>query len=106
MSMPAGAVRNCGQMYEVEAERIAAQAKAIAYAREINSVLKRANESKAQLQQQFQSQMLRAKAGFDVVKDKMMKNIKERTMALQATQSELQIKNQQLMEARKYGTRN
>merc|ERR1712166_1262801 len=84
------------QMYETEDEKSAARVKCIAYAREINLIFKRADDEKAQMQRQYKFQFARAKAAFDVVKDKLMKNIQERASALKAVRGELETKEQAL----------
>eukprot|EP00656_Telonema_subtile_P038801 TRINITY_DN43976_c0_g1_i1.p1 TRINITY_DN43976_c0_g1~~TRINITY_DN43976_c0_g1_i1.p1 ORF type:complete len:960 (-),score=392.75 TRINITY_DN43976_c0_g1_i1:162-3041(-) len=84
------------QMYETEDEKSAARVKAIAYAREINLIFKRNDDEKLQMQRQYKFQFARAKAAFDVVKDKLMKNIQERASALKAVRSELETKEQAL----------
>lgn len=84
------------QMYETEDEKSAARVQAIAYAREINLIFKRNDDDKIQMQRQYKFQFARAKAAFDVVKDKLMKNIQERASALKAVRSELETKEQAL----------
>lgn len=84
------------QMYETEDEKSAARVKAIEYARQINLIFKRLDDDKAQMQRQYKFQFARAKAAFDVVKDKLMKNIQERANALKAVRGELETKEQAL----------
>ena len=68
----------------------------MAYAQQINLILKQTDEEKANLQRQYKFQFSRTKAAFDVVKDKLMKNIGDRAAALKAVRQELEAKETQL----------
>lgn len=84
------------EMFEKEDEKVAARNAAIQYAQSINMMLKQAEEEKANLQRQYKFQFSRTKAAFDVVKDKLMKNIGDRAAALKAVRQELEAKEAQL----------
>jgi len=84
------------EMFEKEDEKVQARNAAMAYAQQINLILKQTDEEKANLQRQYKFQFSRTKAAFDVVKDKLMKNIGDRAAALKAVRQELEAKETQL----------
>jgi len=84
------------EMFEKEDEKVRARNTAMQYAQQINVMLKQAEEEKANLQRQYKFQFSRTKAAFDVVKDKLMKNIGDRAAALKAVRQELEAKEAQL----------
>jgi len=83
-------------MYDKEDEKVQARNLAMQYAQQINVMLKQADEEKANLQRQYKFQFSRTKVAFDVVKDKLMKNIGDRAAALKAVRQELEAKETQL----------
>merc|ERR1719152_403500 len=84
------------EMFEKEDEKVRARNTAMQYAQQINVMLKQADDEKANLQRQYKFQFSRTKAAFDVVKDKLMKNIGDRAAALKAVRQELEAKEAQL----------
>ena len=84
------------EMFEKEDEKVTARNEAMAYAQQINMILKQADDDKANLQRQYKFQFSRTKAAFDVVKDKLMKNIGDRAAALKSVRQELEAKDNQL----------
>jgi len=84
------------EMFEKEDEKVQARNTAMQYAQQINVMLKQADDEKANLQRQYKFQFSRTKAAFDVVKDKLMKNIGDRAAALKAVRQELEAKEAQL----------
>lgn len=83
-------------MYDKEDEKVQARNAAMQYAQQINVMLKQAEEEKGNLQRQYKFQFSRTKVAFDVVKDKLMKNIGDRAAALKAVRQELEAKETQL----------
>merc|ERR1712025_524392 len=83
-------------MFEKEDLKVEARNQAMQYAQRINLLLKESADEKSNLQRQYKFQFSRTKAAFDVVKDKLMKNIGDRAAALRAVRQELEAKEAML----------